>query len=141
MTAADSIAQRLRAGYAALNDGNMSGTLDELAPDVELVLSMGGPEGTLTFRGYEGIAEWATGLGDAWRDVVFEPVEIESDASGRRALVVVKVRTRGRVSDMGLERMEAHVVELGPTGKVTRLLGFTDPDEARAAFEGSELGL
>jgi ketosteroid isomerase-like protein len=141
ITAADSIVQRLRAGYAAFNDGNVSEMLEELDPEVEMVLSMGGPEGTLTFRGHEGIADWATALGDAWRDVTFEPLEIECDTAGRRALAVVRVRTRGRTSDMGLERMEAHVVVLGPTGKVTRLQGFTDLDEARAAFEASEPGL
>ena len=79
---------------------------------------MGGPEGRLTFRGHEGIAEWAKGLGDAWRDITFEPLEIERDEAGRRALVLVRVRTRGRASDMGLERMEAHVVDAGTSGKV-----------------------
>jgi ketosteroid isomerase-like protein len=141
MTAADSIVQRLRAGYAAFNDGNVSGALGELDPEVEMVLSMGGPEGTLTFRGHEGIVEWATALGDAWRDITFEPLEIESDAAGQRALAVVRVSTRGRASDMGLERTEAHVVALGPTGKVTRLQGFTDLEQARAAFEAAGPGL
>jgi hypothetical protein len=67
MTAADSIVQRLRGGYAAFNDGNVSGMLEELDPEVEM--------------------------------------------------------------------------SLGPTGKVTRLQGFTDLEQARAAFEASEPGL
>ena len=141
MTATDSIVQRVRAGYAAFNDGNLSGVLEELDPDVEMVLSMGGPEGTMTFRGHKGIAQWATALDDAWRNITFEPLEIESDAVGRRALAVVRVSTRGRASDVGLERTEAHVLSLGPTGQVMRLVGFTDLDEARAVFEAADPGL
>ena len=101
---------------------------------MELVVSMGGPEGTIAFRGHDGIAEWAREMGDVWRDIRFEPLEVESDPAGRRALVVVRVSTRGRASDLGLEGMEAHVVTIGPDGKVTRLQGFTDLDQARAAF-------
>jgi ketosteroid isomerase-like protein len=141
MTAAHSIVERLRAGYAAFNDGNVTGILEELDPEVEMVLSMGGPEGTMTFRGHQGIAEWADGMGDVWRDITFEPLEIESDETGRRALAVVRVSTRGRASDVGLERMEAHVLALGPSGKVRRLQGFTDLEQARAAFEAPEPGL
>lgn len=95
---------------------------------------MGGPEGTITFRGHDGISEWAREMGDVWRDISFEPLEVDFDPAGRRALVVVRVSTRGRASDLGLEAMEAHVVTIGPDGKVTRLQGFTDLDQARAAF-------
>jgi hypothetical protein len=131
-----SLAERLRAGYSAWNEtGNVGSLPTELDPDVELVVSMGGPEGTLRFRGHEGIAEWARGMGDIWREVNFEPLEIESDDGRGRALVVVKVSTRGRASDMGLEGMEAHVLTLGPSGKVSRMQGFNDLDQARAAFE------
>jgi ketosteroid isomerase-like protein len=133
-----SLGERLRAGYAAFNEtGDPNAILAELDPDVELVVSMGGPEGTVTFRGHDGISEWAREMGDVWRDIRFEPLAVESDPSGRRALVVVKVSTRGRASDLGLEAMEAHVVTLGPNGKVTRLQGFTDLDQARAAFRAT----
>ena len=135
MTDEPTLGERLRAGYAAFNEtGDPSGILAELDPDVELVVSMGGPEGTVAFRGHDGIAEWARDMGDVWRDIRFEPLEVESDPAGRRALVVVRVHTRGRASDLGLDAMEAHVVTTGPNGKVTRLLGFTDLDRARAAF-------
>lgn len=133
-----SLAQRLRAGYAAFNEtGDPSAVLAELDPDVELVVSMGGPEGTITFRGHDGISEWAREMGDVWRDISFEPLEVDFDPAGRRALVVVRVSTRGRASDLGLEAMEAHVVTIGPDGKVTRLQGFTDLDQARAAFRAT----
>jgi ketosteroid isomerase-like protein len=131
-------AERLRAGYAAFNEtGDPSGILAELDPDVELVVSMGGPEGTVAFRGHDGIAEWARGMRDVWRDIRFEPLELESDPAGRRVLVKVRVSTRGRASDLGLEAMEAHVVTIGRDGKVTRLQGFTDLDQARAAFRAT----
>ena len=136
MAADNSLVQRLRDGYAVFNDGgDVSGILAELDPDVEMVLLMGGPEGTMAFRGHDGIAQWAKGMGDVWRDITFEPLEIEIDQTGRRALVVARVSTRGRASDLGLERMEAHVVALGPSGKVARIQAFTDLEEARAAFE------
>lgn len=137
----ESLDGRLRAGYEAFNGGRVSGILPELEPDVEIVISMGGPEGTTVFHGHAGIAEWAREMGDVWRDIQFEPLEVEVEPSGRRALAVVRVSTRGRASDIGLEGMEGHVVTLGPAGKVTRLEGFRDLDLARAAFEGSAPGL
>ena len=133
-----SLAERLRAGYAAFNKtGDPAAILAELDPHVGLVVSMGGPEGTVAFRGHDGISEWAREMGDVWRDIRFDPLEVESDPAGRRALVVVRVSTRGRASDLGLEGMEAHVVTIGPNGKVTRLQGFTDLDQARAAFRAT----
>ena len=136
MAADNALVQRLRDGYAVFNDtGDVSGILAELDPDVEMVLFMGGPEWTMAFRGHDGIAQWAKGMDDVWRDITFEPLEIESDQTGRRALVVARVSTRGRASDLGLERMEAHVLALGPSGKVARIQAFTDLKAARAAFE------
>jgi ketosteroid isomerase-like protein len=137
----ESLDERLRAGYQAFNDGRVNGILPELEPDVEMVISMGGPEGTTVFRGHAGMAEWAREMGDVWRDIQFEPLEVEVEPSGRRALAVVRVSTRGRASDMGLEGTEGHVVTLGPAGKVSRLEGFRDLDLARAAFEGPSPGL
>ena len=132
----DSLVQRLRAGYSVWNEtGDVSGLLAELDPDVEVVISMGGPEGTIAFRGHEGIAKWATDMGDVWRDLTFEPLEIESDEARGRALVIVRVSTVGRASDLGLEAREAHVLTLGPNGKVARMQGFNDLGEARAVFE------
>ena len=110
----ESLDERLRAGYAAFNDGRVSGILAELEPDVEMVVSMGGPEGTTRVPRARRHGEWAREMGDVWRDIKFEPLEVEVDPAGRRALVVVRVSTRGRASDMGLEGMEAHVVTLGP---------------------------
>jgi ketosteroid isomerase-like protein len=136
------LAERLRAGYSVWNEtGDISGILAELDPDAELVVPDAGPEGAMVFRGHDGIAKWAQGLGDAWRHVKFEPVEVESDPSGRRALVMVKVITRGRASDLYLEGTEAHVLTLGPSGKIARLVGFNDLDRARAAFEAEDTGL
>jgi ketosteroid isomerase-like protein len=138
MSDESALIERLRAGYSVWNrTGDVSGILAELDPDVELVVSMGGPEGTIAFRGHDGISEWARGMGDVWRDIRFEPLEVESDPAGRRALVKVRVTTRGRASDLGLEGMEAHVVTIGPNGKVARLQGFTDLDHARAAFRAT----
>ena len=59
-----SLAQRLRAGYAAFNEtGDPSAVLAELDPDVELVVSMGGPRRHVTFRGHDGISELGPGNG------------------------------------------------------------------------------
>jgi uncharacterized protein len=136
-----SLEGRLRAGYAAFNDGRVNEILPELEPDVEMVISMGGPEGTTAFHGHAGIAEWAREMGDVWRDIRFEPLEVEVEPGGRRALVIVRVSTRGRTSDLGLEGIESHVVTVGPAGKVARLEGFRDLDHARASFEASVPGL
>jgi ketosteroid isomerase-like protein len=134
--------ERLRAGYAVWNDtGDVSGLLAELDPEVEIVLPDRAPEGPLAFHGHEGAAEWARGMGEVWRDLRFEPLEIEARPADRRALVVVRVTTTGRASDMGLEGTEAHVVTFGADGKVTRIQGHVDVDAARAVFEGADPGL
>jgi len=137
-----SLAGRLRAGYAAFNEtGDPGGILAELDPDVELVVSERGPEGAIVFQGHAGVTEWARGMGDVWRNLTFEPLEIESDATGQRALVVVRVSTRGRSSDVGVEATEAHVLTLGPKGKVSRIQAFHDLEQARAALGPPDPGL
>jgi ketosteroid isomerase-like protein len=134
--------QRLRAGYAVWNEtGDVSGLLAELDPDVEIVLPDRGPEGAFAFHGYDGAAEWARGMNDVWRNLRFEPVTIETRPEEGRALVVVRIKTTGRSSEMGLEGTEAHVVTFGTDGRVTRIQGYVDVDAARAVFEGADPGL
>ena len=115
-----SLARAAPAGYAAFNEtGDPSGILAELDPDVELVVSMGGPEGTLAFRGHDGIAEWAREMGDVWRDITFEPLEVESDPAGRAGTRGGEGQhAEGRASDLGLEGMEsARGHDLGRMGR------------------------
>ena len=59
------------------------------------------------------------------------------EKTAQRALVVVRVSTRGRASDLGLERMEAHVLVLGPSGKVARPARRADPAARSTSDAGS----
>ena len=136
MAADTSPEARLRAGYAAWNErGELGEVLAWIDPGVELVMSERGPEGALAFRGHDGIAEWVRGMGDVWREITFEPVEIRVDEARGRVLAVVRVSTTGRSSDVGLEAIEGHVFTLGPDGTVVRIQAFNDLEQARAAFE------
>jgi hypothetical protein len=136
MAGDDSLEARLRAGYAAWNESReLSDVIAWIDPAVELIMSERGPEGALAFRGHEGIAEWVRGMGDVWREITFEPVEVRLDEPHRRALAIVRVTTTGRSSDVGLEATEGHVYDLGPDGRVVRIQAFDDVERARAAFE------
>jgi ketosteroid isomerase-like protein len=129
------VIERLRVGYEALSrDGDFSAILEEFDPGVEFLPAAEIPEGLTVYKGREGLTEYFTALTEAWQDMSFELLGFEKD--GNRVLAVLRMRMRGRATELPVEREIAHLFTLGEADKVVRIEGFFDLDRARDALRG-----
>jgi ketosteroid isomerase-like protein len=110
--------------------GDIDTVLVHSDPDIEFNVPVGSVAGQ-TYRGHDGVRQFFADLDDAWER--FDP-ELESlDVHGDRVLALGNTRLRGRSSGIEMQFAWAHVIEFRD-GKVIRLTGYLDRDEAREAF-------
>ena len=132
--------ERLRAGYAAFNDGRRlrAGSCRSSEPEVEMVVSMGGPEGT--HRIPRARRHRRVGTGDGRRLARHQGSSrsrsrVEPSRAASAGSSPVSARD-GRASDMGLEGIEGPRCHARPRpGRWCDWRGSRDLDLARAAFE------
>lgn len=130
MAAAD--VERLRAGYAAFNAGDISAFVERIHPDF-VVSDRDELPDPRSYRGFEGAEAAAAGAGEGFEDYRIEPeefIEVGSDA------VVVVATQSGRGASSGA-RVEGTIVHLWRMrdGKATSMKAYSSKEEALAALE------
>ena len=118
---------RLRAAYAAFSRGDFEAAVAAgVHPDFEYV-----PAGGLApIRGMDSFRSWMEP--DAFDVQMVEPVEIEINADGDRALVHQHTRVRGAGSGIEVETHTFGVWAIDDQGLAVRLEIFQEPDEGEA---------
>jgi|GEM_PF-2239736 len=108
---ADSLLERIRAGYAAWNEGNLDRTLEFLSPEVEWHTSASFPGTEPLYSGHEGFRRFWEHLHEPWEAI---RVEIESyQREGEVAIVRIRFHGTGKESgvDVDLPWFQALVIE------------------------------
>jgi ketosteroid isomerase-like protein len=120
----------LIAGYAALTRRDLEGFLGLLHTDAELHELAEIPD-TAVYRGHDEIRTWATNAMTLTADWEWTPEEI-SAAAGDTVLVRVRFSARGRGSEVPIEQLVFHVIEVRD-GKLATVRGFLNEAQAREA--------
>ena len=124
----------VRAGYEALNSGDLSAWLATYHSDAELHELPGVPDAAV-YRGHPRMRSWAEGIMDTATEFRFDPRRFVE--AGEFVLVPVRVSARGRGSGAPVEMSLFHVFEVSE-GKVRRVWGYVDEAEALEAVGLSE---
>jgi ketosteroid isomerase-like protein len=112
------------------NRGDVDALLELFDAEVEVRPALSTFLASTVYRGHEGIRAWYAETNEPWAELQAEP-ERFIDA-GERAVVIIALHARvpgGRV-DVGARI--AHVVTIRD-GKIVRLDGYDEPDNALAA--------
>jgi limonene-1,2-epoxide hydrolase len=121
---ADKIA-RLRRGYEAFNRGDFDAAVDVgIHPDIEYIP----PAGLPPVRGIAAFRAWMEP--DAFELQLIEPREIR--IAGNKALVLMRVRTRGAGSGIEMELDSWTVWTIDDAGLAIRVEAFGMEEEAEA---------
>jgi ketosteroid isomerase-like protein len=98
---AESLLDRIRAGYSAWNEDDLDKTLAFLADDVEWLTSASFPGTRPVYRGHEGFKEFWGHLHEPWEDV---HVEIESyTREGEVAILRIRFHGTGKASGVSVD--------------------------------------
>jgi ketosteroid isomerase-like protein len=116
--------------YAAIGRGEIDTVLSYSDRSIQVNVPVGAVAGQ-TYRGHDGVREFFADLDEAWEQFDPELETIEADCD--HVLALGTTRVRGRGSGIEMEFAWGHVVEFRD-GKVIRLIGYLDRDEAREAF-------
>lgn len=114
---AESMLERIRAGYEAWNEGNLERTLDFLAPDVEWHTSASFPGTKPIYIGHDGFKEFWGHLHEPWDEI---HLEIESyTREGDVAILRIRFHGTSKASGVSVDLpwFQALVIE---DDKVTR---------------------
>ena len=121
----------------AFNRRDVSGMVEEHDPDVEwhpaMQTSLGG-EATV-YRGHEGIRAMMRDFYEVFAEIHVDVSEIRD--IGDRAVLIGRLRVRGKESGVETESPAAYVVDLG-NSKVIQVRTYLDPAEALEAVGLSE---
>jgi uncharacterized protein len=121
----------IRKAWAAASRGDITGQLEYLAPDIEIVPFGASIEG-MVYRGHEGVrAWWEREIVTNWK--VFETRPEEFRRVGDRILVFGHWVARGRTSGVDLDVPATWVVDVRD-GKIVRWQTYTDRAEALEAL-------
>ncbi len=114
---AESMFERIRAGYEAWNEGNLDRTLDFLATDVEWHTSASFPGTKPVYNGHDGFKEFWVHLHEPWDEIhiAIESYTREGDVAILRILFHATSKASGVSVD--LPWFQALVIE---DDKVTR---------------------
>jgi ketosteroid isomerase-like protein len=128
----DTIA-RLRASYAALNQGDITGTLEVLADDAKWVEHSDLPEAG-SYRGRETIRGFLEHFLDSW-DRFEQDIE---DVQTRNGCVLLFIRlvARGKGSGIDVQSRYAHLWTMRE-GVGVRVDAYYDRDQALAALQAA----
>jgi ketosteroid isomerase-like protein len=119
----------LRAGYDALNSGDIAGWIATFHPDAELHELASVPD-TAVYKGHDELQKWVESIFDVAEDFGFE-VEQFIDA-GEFTVARVRASGRGRIGGVPVETHVFHVFEIDG-GKIRRVRGYLDEAEALEA--------
>lgn len=117
--------ETLRAGYEALNRGDLSGAFQHVHPDFELSTTEAGE-----YRGLAAARRFVEGLMEPFDETVWEPVEFFD--RGDHIVVLVHFRVRPRGSDAVVENQVGHLWTV-QDGKAVRLQTFARREDVLAA--------
>jgi ketosteroid isomerase-like protein len=95
---AESLLERIRAGYEAWNEGNLDRTLEFLDPDVEWHTSASFPGTKPIYRGHEGFKEFWGHLHEPWDEI---HIEIES-YTREGDVAILRIRFHGTSKASGV---------------------------------------
>jgi uncharacterized protein len=121
-----------RAAYAAWSARDLDAFVEIFAKDVEVKPFLGRGLGASTYHGHSGLRRWYEEANEAWDLLRIEPHEFREN--GNRLVVFLRAIGRGQGSHVEVEAELVHVAEFRD-GKVTRLEGFGDRDEALKALD------
>jgi uncharacterized protein len=127
--------QRARAAYAAWSARDLDAFVEIFAEDVEVKPFLGRGLGASTYRGHGGLRRWYEEANEDWDELRIEPHEFRE--AGDRLAVFLKAIGRGSGSHVEVEAELVHVAEF-QNGKVTRLEGFGDREQALKALERND---
>jgi uncharacterized protein len=127
--------QRARAAYAAWSARDLDTFVEIFAEDVEVKPFLGRGLGASTYRGHGGLRRWYEEANEEWDELRIEPHEFRE--AGDRLAVFLKAIGRGSGSHVEVEAELVHVAEFR-NGKVTRLEGFGDREQALKALERND---
>jgi ketosteroid isomerase-like protein len=113
----------VRNAYDAFSRGDFAAALQRAHPDIEFVPPAGEPH-----SGIDSVRAWMEP--DAFDRQVVEPLEIL--VSGDKVLVRQLIRARGAGSGIELEVRSWAVWTIGEDGRVIRIEGFMEQQEAEA---------
>jgi len=127
--------QRARAAYAAWSARDLDAFVEFFAEDVEVKPFLGRGLGASTYRGHSGLRRWYEEANEDWDELRIEPHEFRE--AGDRLAVFLKAIGRGSGSHVEVAAELVHVAEFR-NGKVTRLEGFGDREQALKALERND---
>jgi len=127
--------QRARAAYAAWSARDLDAFVEIFAEDVEVKPFLGRGLGASTYRGHSGLRRWYEEANEDWDELRIEPHEFRE--AGDRLAVFLKAIGRGSGSHVEVAAELVHVAEFR-NGKVTRLEGFGDREQALKALERND---
>ena len=111
---------------------DIEGLIEWLTEDVELRSAIvGGADGSV-YRGHDGIREWARGVGEAFDELHLVARDVR--AVGELVVGLGHVTARGGASGLELDVPIGWVLTVRD-GRVARMHGYLDPEEALAAAE------
>ena len=119
----------VRAGYQALNAGDMVGALAAMDPGIE-ILDHDLPDTPERYRGLDGLGRWQADWEASWASWRWEPEEFID--AGDRVVAVLRVYATGRGSGVDVERLDGAVWTLRD-GKCIRLDYYGSKAEALEA--------
>ena len=120
----------VRAGFEALNRGDIDGMLSHLTEDHEWRPPSYAIDGVI-FLGHEGYVAWFEGVRDRWRSARFTPAAF-SDAGDRHVIAEVRAEVIARASGTPVDQVFWTVHSMDD-GKVTRTEAFASEAEALEA--------
>jgi ketosteroid isomerase-like protein len=133
MSAAD--ADLIRRMYRAWNRGDMVALIDAFDADVEVRPALGTFLASTVYRGHEGVATLYEETYEPWAELRAEPQRFID--AGERTVVVVALQARVPGGQVEVEGQIAQVVTVRG-GRIVRLDGYEEPDDAFAAVGVSE---
>jgi ketosteroid isomerase-like protein len=116
--------------YRAWNSGDMEALIDVFDAEVEVRPALGAFLASTVYRGHEGVAAWYQETYEPWAELHAEPKRFID--VGERTVVVAALRARVPGGHVDVEAELAQVVSVRD-GKIVRLDGYEEPDEAFAA--------
>jgi ketosteroid isomerase-like protein len=125
----DDNVELVRKGLEAFNRRDVTGMLDTLDPDVELLPLRAVLEGE-AYHGHAGFLRWLADMDDDWESFRTEATELRG-LDGDRVLVIGRVRAKARASGIDVDAPGAWLCSLRDR-HVTRIHFYADPERALA---------
>ena len=116
--------------YRAWNSGDIAALIDVFDAEVEIHPALGAFLASTVYRGHNGVATWYEETYEPWAELHAEPQRFID--AGERTVVVAALRARVPGGQVDVEAELAQVVSVRD-GKIVRLDGYEEPDDAFAA--------